>query len=217
MLGGLPPVVPPALGGASPRAVALPPIRETGVPLRRVADRLTVLPVYSWLNLPGAPSDLLLREEALDRLCRAERRLPPGFGIVVIDGWRSRAFQTELRKHYSCHASPELGDFVADPDSSRQIPPHVTGGAADLTLSWSGTALGLGTDFDSFTPEAAVDAFEGHTGGEDIVRDLRRLLSCVLSAEGFIADPLEWWHWSYGDQWWAKVRNVTTAPYGELT
>ncbi|MGH7156928.1 MAG: hypothetical protein ACREGG_02360 [Candidatus Saccharimonadales bacterium] len=27
-------------------------------------------------------------------------------------------------------------------------------------------------------------------------------------------NPTEWWHWSYGDQMWAKLRHESVALYG---
>ena len=61
--------------------------------------------------------------------------------------------------------------------------------------------------FDAFVPEAAATALESAGPSHD--RDLRRLLSSVMSEAGFVVHPQEWWHWEYGTRSWAAV---TRAP-----
>ena len=83
-------------------------------------------------------------------------------------------------------------------------PPHLTGGAVDLTLGdGDGRPLDLGTDFDAFVPEAGARALEDL----DVpARGLRRLLFWTMAAEGFTAYVEEWWHFDLGDQFWGLVR-----------
>jgi D-alanyl-D-alanine dipeptidase len=38
----------------------------------------------------------------------------------------------------------------------------------------------------------------------------------VLSAQGLVNYPTEWWHWSYGDRYWALVTGAPHAPYGPI-
>jgi hypothetical protein len=89
----------------------------------------------------------------------AAESLPRGFGLAVFDAWRPLAL------------------FTAEGDP----PPHLTGGAVDLTLSWQGTPLALGTGFDDFSSRAAADVFEkyqGYVGGRHptVVGDQRKPL-----------------------------------------
>jgi zinc D-Ala-D-Ala dipeptidase len=217
---GLPAVRPPAL--ACPDA----PVEECDEPLIPLAGLLAAWPVYSWLGFRHFASELRLRAGVVERIWRAARRLPPDFDIVVLDAHRTRELQAELLAYYQARTVPagDYSDFVADPWSSTPVPPHTTGGAADLTLSWRGAALGLGTDFDAFVPEAAPAALEGGPGaaangrdGRGAPTDLRRLLASVLQAEGMTVLPSEWWHWSYGDQHWAAQAGEPVAIYGEIT
>lgn len=32
---------------------------------------------------------------------------------------------------------------------------------------------------------------------------------------GFVVNPTEWWHWSYGEQLWAKLTDALAAFFGE--
>jgi D-alanyl-D-alanine dipeptidase len=94
--------------------------------------------------------------------------------------------------------------FVAYPDPDpRRCPPHASGGTVDLTLTWKGHALSLGTRFDAFVPQAAADALE--PDGQDPARQLRRLLAAAMSGAEFVQHPQEWWHWEFGTRYWAAV------------
>jgi len=185
-------------------------------PLVPVAGAIRLHPVYSWLGFEHSPTVPRVRSGVLERLVRASSRLPADFELVVLDGHRSRAFQAELLTYYQAQTEESLTSqgYVSDPYSDNSVPPHATGGAVDLTLGWRGAVLGLGTDFDAFSADAAPAALENGSGGS--ARDLRRLLASVLRAEDMVAIDTEWWHWSHGDQYWAAVSNAPVAVYGEI-
>jgi D-alanyl-D-alanine dipeptidase len=138
------------------------------------------------------------RAEVLKRLKEANSLLPDGFSLIVLDAYRTISEQEALRAHYSQSGSIE--GYVAGVSADLPRPPHVTGGAVDITLGYKGQPLALGTDYDSFMPAAHYDAFESE---DTPVRRLRRALAAALTKAGFVGYPLEWWHWSYGDDWWA--------------
>jgi D-alanyl-D-alanine dipeptidase len=191
-------------------------IGDNGEPLVPLTGKIRVHPVYSWLGFEHSPKDIQVRSGILDLLIRASRGLPADFDIVIIDAHRTRAFQAELLAYYQAGSEQSLtsSGYVSDPYSQTHIPPHATGGAVDLTLGWRGAVLGLGTDFDSFSELAAPAALEDGRPGR--ARDLRRLLASVLYPQGMVAISTEWWHWSYGDQYWAQATGNATAVYGEI-
>jgi D-alanyl-D-alanine dipeptidase len=193
------------------------PSAENGEPLVPVQDDLPVFRVYQHLGFRTLPREVRLREGLVKRLVAARESLPAPFSLVVIDGWRSLAFQRELLDYYSRrHAS--VAGYVSDPGDESLVPPHVTGGAVDLTLTHDGRPLALGTDFDAFEDKAAVDWFEapGRTGepGAELARRLRRYLASTLLAQGLAPLAEEWWHWSFGDQRWADHNSETRTRYG---
>lgn len=209
------PVLPP-LAAAVPGQADVK-IAENNEPLVPLAGTVRLHPVYSWLGFQHAPAVPRARAGIAGRLARASSRLPGDFELVVIDAHRDRAFQAELLGYYQAQSSQSLtqAGYVSDPYDEASVPPHVTGGAVDLTLGWRGAVLGLGTDFDAFCSRAAPAALE-HPGG-GIARDLRRLLASVLRAEEMVPIGTEWWHWSYGDQYWAAAAGAPAAAYGEIT
>lgn len=191
-------------------AAAAVPVADCGEPMT-VVTHVPTWPVYEQSPLPGR-GPLRLRAGLWRRLVAAHLALPDPFGLMVLDGWRSPAFQGDLLAHHT-RLDPELGDgWVSDPTCGPPAP-HTTGGAVDLTLTWRGVPLALGTDFDSFDPAAFPAALEGRPG---LDRDLRRLLSAVLRVRGLTVHPMEWWHWSYGDSWWAAATGAEHALYGTV-
>ena len=41
-------------------------------------------------------------------------------------------------------------------------------------------------------------------------------MSEALSSVGFINYPTEYWHWSYGDRYWAHQAGQVSAIYGRV-
>ena len=85
----------------------------------------------------------------------------------------------------------------------------------DLTLADAeGRELDLGTRMNA-DPEESEGAC--YTGADNITAEARRnreILGTALRATGLVNYPTEWWHWSYGDRYWAFLENHPTALYG---
>lgn len=144
------------------------------------------------------------RRDVVDRLGRVAGRLGEGFGIAVYDAWRPMALQQAIFD--AAYSDPSLPPgFVSPPSADPGTPPpHTTGGAVDVTLTWHEVPLRLGTKFDDFTERAALHAYETTPGR---VRDLRRLLHRALAPEGFVPYLAEWWHLEHGTRTWAAFTN----------
>lgn len=173
---------------------------------RRVRD----LAVYWHAGWPDAIGASRARAGTVERLAHAAELLPAEYGLAVLDAWRPLALQRRIFD--AAYADPTLpAGFVSEPSADPTTPPpHLTGGTVDVTLTWRGHALALGTPFDDFTDEAHLAAYEQRPG---LVRDLRRLLTAAMVGAGFVAYELEWWHYEYGTRRWAAHREA--APlYG---
>ena len=210
----LPPgLAPPTAAGD--RGLATVAIEDEGEPLVPIDDVLACGHPYRTKGLPGVPDRPWARATVRDLLVAARGRLPRDFDLWILDPWRSLDTQRALFDEVYGPGSTLPPGFVADPDDPDVAPAHTTGGAVDLTLSWRGTPLALGTDFDAFEPRAHLAALEADPGAA-VERDLRRLLAHVLTGAGFVGLVEEWWHVSYGDQRWA-LHHGTTARYGPVT
>ena len=42
------------------------------------------------------------------------------------------------------------------------------------------------------------------------------LLADALGGAGFVNYPTEWWHWSFGDRYWAYLTGRHAARYGAV-
>jgi zinc D-Ala-D-Ala dipeptidase len=206
------------------REIAIEPVAEPLVPVDEIGPRIHDRAEYHAWGLPGSLARSWVRAGVAERLARVATALPDGFTLVVWDAYRPLEVQAALFANYLSEliaVHPEMPADALEDAAARYVtppshslvapPPHLTGGAVDLTLGdANGAPRDLGTGFDAFVPEATTDAFERMDGGP---RDLRRLLYWSMHAEGFTNYSEEWWHFDYGDQFWGLVTG-RPAIYG---
>jgi D-alanyl-D-alanine dipeptidase len=195
-----------------PRVAAVP-VRDGGVPLVRLAAAF-------------GPARALVRADLADRLRFAQQALPIGVRLRVIEGHRSIADQEAIIARYRAElrtAHPHAGDAELHELTSRfvspvDVAPHVAGAAVDLTLTTpDGDELDMGTVVDA-TPEQSDGACYFAAGNISVVaRENRTLLAEVLGGAGLVNYPTEWWHWSYGDRYWALMTGAAAALHGPVT
>jgi zinc D-Ala-D-Ala dipeptidase len=165
-----------------------------------------------------------LRKGAAERLVRASRKLDHGYVIKLTDAhrpiWLQRKVFDEVcdeikGKNPELSTDPkklyyEVTKYVADPDG---CPPHSTGGTVDLTLANSSEEeIDMGVPINTVTKEA-------HTFAENIpkkVQRKRKVLFDAMTKNGFVNLSTEWWHYSYGDQYWAAFYKKPFAIYGKI-
>lgn len=188
------------------------PVVECGEPLVRLPAHLS-------------PAGALVRAALGDRLLAAETLLPAGIHLRVVEGHRPVEEQRAIIAAYAaqlCALHPGIAAGELERLTSRfvapvDVAPHVAGAAVDLTLvDACGDELDLGTAIDA-TPEASDGRcwFAADGIGAD-ARAHRTLLAEVLEAQGLVNYPTEWWHWSFGDRYWALVTGADHAVYGPL-
>ncbi|HEY5337779.1 MAG TPA: M15 family metallopeptidase [Rhizomicrobium sp.] len=187
-----------------------------------------------WRRIDGSVPDLLARSSVAERLAAVNARIKPfDLELYVFDAWRPRAVQAyfhdvwmpaELQKRNPTLSGDalwhEVGRYWSPPTTDPSAPaPHSTGGAVDLTLRWiGGDQLWMGSLFDDATAIAHRDHFEIATAplgfSDEEARANRRLLHWLMSDAGFTGYYEEWWHFSYGDQYWAELSGAPAALYG---
>lgn len=201
------------------------PIAESGEPLVDLRDQpeMTVATKRSAEN----PLYYLLRSGARDRLLLAARQLPPGVGLCLEEAYRSFEQQQFLFDRYVDDLRTELGiddedrlaeeatKYVARPQG---VPPHSTGGAVDVTLvTREGEELDMGSVSDD-TPLMNGDLNYMHSPSvTERARKNRTMLADAMTQAGFVNYPAEWWHWSYGDQYWAYLQDLARAIYSSAS
>ncbi|MEV0969398.1 M15 family metallopeptidase [Microtetraspora glauca] len=205
---------------SDPRVTSLP-VAECGEPLSDVRGRLRV----DGRLADDAGAYAHLREGVLARLEDAQALLPAGCHIVVVEGYRPLALQRkyfedykdELRATYPEMSPEELHSAASRYVSPIEVAPHTAGAAVDLTLcDDDGVELDMGTAVND-NPEESDGAC--YTDAPDISADARqnrKILSTALETAGLVNYPTEWWHWSYGDRYWAMTTGAEAAVYGPV-
>ena len=198
------------------------PVDESGEVLRdlRVDGDLLIDPRLA--DPAGAYAHL--RAGVAERLLQAQSCLPKGVRLLIVEGYRPLWLQTAYFTRHTADlrlAHPDWSAQKVYREASRslsppEIGPHVAGAAVDLTLCRpSGEPLPMGGEVNA-DPEDDNGAC--YTAADLIgeAADNRRLLVETLGGAGLVNYPTEWWHWSYGDRYWAMVTGAPAACYGHL-
>lgn len=189
------------------------PVMEAGDPLVVLNGTVMCVAAQYLRGYPGTCQLTYVRQTVAEALIRVDQNLPSELSIVVLDGHRS--IETQRFLYNLAYSGTNLPPgFVADPDQADIIPPHTTGAAIDVTLSFKGEPLALGTRPGEYVAASRLAALEDTPSK---ARDLRRLLFHTMVAEGFCGIAEEWWHFSLGDQEWAHQKGRKAATCGSIT
>lgn len=200
--------------------VAAVPVADNAEPLVDVREKLLV---DDRKHQDSHGAEILLRRGVLDRLLAAQALLPEGLRLLFVEGYRPPDLQRRYFEQYADELRAAHPDWSANrirTAASRyvsppEIAPHSAGAAVDLTLADAdGRELDLGTEMNA-NPEQSDGAC--YTAAADITEEARAnraLLGEALTACGLVNYPTEWWHWSYGDRYWALATGAPAALYG---
>jgi len=166
-----------------------------------------------------------VRKRVAEMLAEAAESLPSGIDIVIIEGFRPISNQQfmyeEIRKEFS-QRHPEwnkstlmrMTNTMSAPPNDSCPPPHITGGAVDLSLMKmpSREWLDMTSPFEMDETSAPGDT----KGLSEEAQKNRKLLSDTLKKTGLTPYLGEWWHWSYGDSGWALRIGAKAALYDRV-
>lgn len=171
------------------------------------------------------PHIAFVRVGVAERLRLAVSLLPEGLQFLGIEAYRPSALQEEFYRSYEAKLlasnpglnGPELASLTSRFVSPPAVAPHPSGAAIDLTLAdLDGAELDLGSAVDA-TPEASGGAcYTDAPGLSAECAANRGILAATLSAAGLVNYPTEWWHWSFGDRYWAAATATRDALYGPV-
>ncbi len=199
--------------------VLLSDLRVSAVPVREVGEQLVEL------DESFGPCRARVRASVARRLVRAQERLPVGLRLRVVEGYRTAAAQRAIIDSYTAQlraARPGISPADLDHLASRYVAPlavapHVAGAAVDVTLvDRIGRELDLGTPINATREQSGGACYFDAPQVTGPARAHRDLLARVLGGAGLVNYPTEWWHWSYGDRYWALITSAPAALYGPL-
>lgn len=170
-------------------------------------------------------AQVLARRGVAARLGHAAAQLPARWRLVIAEAYRPpdlqrRYFEDHIDFLVSRHPTWSWEELVRQASCSicpPEIAPHVTGGAVHLSV------------LDGGSP-GHLDQLDELPAGDDrgcpfpaplnlSSQDPRRwsALAKAMTAAGFVNYPTKWWHWSYGDRYWAFRVGAPAAPYGAVS
>jgi zinc D-Ala-D-Ala dipeptidase len=174
----------------------------------------------------------LVRKTVYGKLVQAQALLPRGLRLRLYEGYRHpdtqiKLFDQELQRAKKRHPesseekiflhATRLVSPVINFDGTANIPPHCTGGAIDVEIINSkGNVLDFGMEIRNWS---SVHPDLCRTDYSDLSTNSaknRKLLLHVMTQSGFTDYPNEWWHFSYGDRYWAFRTGHKHAIYGIL-
>lgn len=212
----------------------IPEAESTKYPLIECREPLTAfLKQKSATSLVVDPIDgsnfLYVRQSVSVRLIQAAKlvhsRSEGRYKLKIIEGFRCINVQKKLWNGYwnvfeekNPHLShqdlwQEVTQYVADPSL---CPPHCTGGAVDVTLVQSDTLeeVEIGSLInDVLDPRC----WTGASSISETAFINRSLLLNTMEEVGFCNMASEWWHYSFGDQYYAACHELPHAIYGPLS
>ena len=212
---------------ADPRVLAIP-IIENNEKFFDLRDQSDIL-IGPSPEIPNNTDYTFVREAVYKKLREANKMLPRGLHFCLYEGYRSLALQKKLFDHrYAInkklhptwkHAdlfnkTTQLVSPIINLDNSQNIPPHSTGGAIDVYLvDDNGKAVDMGIHPGDWMDDDGVLSETNSQAISETAKKNREIMGQVLQAQGFVNYPTEYWHWSYGDRYWAYVKKAPHAIY----
>jgi zinc D-Ala-D-Ala dipeptidase len=159
-----------------------------------------------------------------EKLVKAQSKLPGDLRFLIKECYRPLWIQREFFEGYSEYLRKKFPNWdearvyneCSKLNAPVEVAPHSTGGAIDLTLiDANGDWLEMGTEFNADPMDTEYATFTNAKNISKIAIENRKILSTVMQDVGFVNYPTEWWHWSYGDKYWA-YSNKTNAIFSSL-
>jgi D-alanyl-D-alanine dipeptidase len=143
---------------------------------------------------------LYLQRDVAERVVKCQKYLKeihPNYSLLIYDGARPISVQQRMWDALDSIPISERGKFVSNPKNHSV---HNYGAAVDLTIvDEKGIPLDMGASYDDIR-KIAYPSLEVHflASGELTQKqvDNRKLLRKVMSRQGFINIPSEWWHFN---------------------
>ena len=165
----------------------------------------------------------LVRKTVAKILNKAQKTLPKGMELVVDSAWRPswyqrKIFENSVKKFSKLYPKwnrkrtlREVNKYVAS-WKGKYASGHMAGGAVDVRIIKNSRRLLMTTKKLSY--QEAAKTYSKKI--PNYLRKNRQILVEALARAGFSNYPHEFWHWSYGDYWWAKRKKKKVAIYGVI-
>lgn len=188
--------------------------KEKIISLRDKHEKILIDETRSQIS---SKSDLFCyaRESVINKLIQATNYLPNEYKFLIKEAYRQLSRQRksfeeafeEYRKQYPMKNDSEIYDLTCQYVAPVNVAGHPTGGAIDITLLKDGIEVDMGTEFNDIPIEPENLTHLQSIYINDLAKEKRKILIDCMEKVGFVNYPTEWWHWSYGDCYWAFLNN----------
>lgn len=187
---------------------------EKIISLREIHNIIVIDETRSQIS---SKSDLFCyaRESVINKLIKAAASLPDGYQFLIKEAYRPLSRQKKsfdeafnhYKEEYPHKTDNEIYDLTCQYVAPVNVAGHPTGGAIDITLLKDGLEIDMGTEFNDIpsAPQNLTYLYSPYIS--DYAKTNRKTLTDCMENAGFINYPTEWWHWSYGDCYWAFMNN----------
>lgn len=165
-----------------------------------------------------------IRLTIAEKLIQARQLLPEQFDFLIKECYRPPETQEKsfinvleyVKKKYDTLTEDQQYTEACKICAPLDVAPHPTGAAVDLTLidKHTGEEIDMGTTYNATPIDTNNATFLNATNISKEAQRTRSILKEVLCAVGLVNYEPEWWHWSYGDKYWAFQTSQEYAIYG---
>ncbi len=188
--------------------------KEKIISLRQKNEKIIIDETRSQI---GNKSDLFCyaRESVAKKLIEATNYLPHRYQLLIKEAYRPLSLQRGFFEHYFRYYKnqyplkndDEIYEVTCQYVAPIKVAGHPTGGAIDITLLKDGKEIDMGSGFNDAPIEPKNLTYMYSDYINDVAKANREILIQCMEKVGFINYPTEWWHWSYGDCYWAFLNN----------
>lgn len=214
---------------SDPEVLAIP-ITENKEPLVDLKNQ-SIIAYGPSPEIPNNKDYTKMRRTIYEKLVQAQALLPKGIKLCLYEGYRSLSlqrllFDNRFSKVRGLHPdwsedqvfdeTTRLVSPVMNKDGSQNTPPHSTGAAVDVYLiDEAGEPVDMGIQVKDWMDDEDGSLSQTESLNiSDEAQHHRDIMNKALLTVGFINYPTEYWHWSYGDRYWAHQAGYKHAIYG---
>lgn len=181
-------------------------------------------------EIPNNTDYTKMRKMVYLKLKQVQALLPQGILLCLYESYRSLSLQKALFDARFAKIKKQHPDWphaqlftetikmvspVINQDGSANIPPHSTGAAVDVYLiDEHHKAIDMGIHPKDWMEDLdGSRSFTASTKISEHAKKNRKILSEAMTTAGFVNYTYEYWHWSYGDRYWAYYQQKSHAIY----
>lgn len=187
-------------------------VRENYEPLVEVSHPKIIL------NKETIEQPVLLRKEVATRLYKIANKLPEEQYIKIYSAYRSRItlyniWKEEVERTEKENPNMQRGELLSLVKFKVSAPNinmggHDTGAAIDMAIcDKNGKDLDFGSKYHENTQAGSLISLTAEQ------KKNQKYLHNLMKSQNFVQQPGQWWHYSYGDRYWAVYKGRRNSAF----